>query len=427
MNKSGRKAILPIVVITVAALIAAVVISAVLPDREKRQIVVLSDVTGSDDSGRSMITVGGRVLSGVPEGVIRTVSQSADGSVMLFTVGDGENAPLYCVYNAKTRTLVPEIASTTEAALCYDGSAGFTLDELGVLTRYDIQKNTGRVISEAASDCVISPRGEYLLYLTRDKEPVLTLLKTSSGKETNLGTRYRPVAVSDDARLIYVTDTQTGGYCLINKDGLEKARFTSELRKDSPVFFTSDLSETVFSDRDYTYVSSQGGRKKTAAPSGCSPLFTGGSVKLTCAGAEVCGVPSFEDYYIDTAKSDLYCRDGSGFEKVTEGYTAVLPVNGGACVLTAQGAVVIRHGRRVTDTVNTGYEKPNIYIGENGRRLYYGGPDGKYYLYSGDESRLAAENAVRFILLRDGAYMYITADGRIYYASKIGKEFTVNS
>ncbi|MCR5783900.1 MAG: hypothetical protein K6G90_14335 [Clostridia bacterium] len=427
MKKIRSKTIILTIIVAVAVLIAAVVIAAVFPDREKRPVVILSDTSGAVKSGKSMIIVGGKSLPDIPKGEIRTVSQSADGSAVLFAVGDGGSSPLYSVYNAKIRTLVSEILSTTAAALCYDGSAGFTLDELGVLTWYDIKKNSGRVISESASDCVISPAGEYLLYLSHGDETVLELVRTDSGKETNLGSRYRPVAVSDDAGLIYVTDTQTGGYCLINKDGLEKARFTSELRKDSPVFFTSDLSETVFSDKDYTYVSSQGGKKKTVAPSGCSPLFTGGSVKLTCTEAEVCGVPSFEDYYIDSETSDLYCRDGSGFEKVTEGYAGVLPVDGGACVLTAQGAVVIRHGKKVTDTVNTGYEKPNVYISENGKRLYYGGPDGKYYLYSGGETMLAAEDAVRFIQLGDEAYMYITADGQIYYASKIGKEFKVDS
>ncbi len=419
MKKSGRKAILTILVITAAALIAAIVISAVLPDRDKRQVVVLSDWVGGE---RNVVAVGGKTPDGIPDEKIRVTARSSDGSVILFVRDGGETGPLYSVYNAKAGVLVPEVTPNTAASLCYDGSAAFTLDELGVLTFCDIRNNTRRTISEAASDCVLSPHGDHLLYVTRDEEPTLRLVKLQSGKEVSLGTRYRPVAVSDDAHLIYVTDTKTGGFCLINKDGLEKARFTSGLRKDSTVFFNSDLSESVFSDADYTYISTLGGGKKIVAPSGSSPLFTGGSVDLPCAGAKVCGVSSFDDYYTDNSRYFLFRRAGSVFETVTEGYADVKPINDGVCVLTAQGAVVIRRGKRVTDTVNTGYENPEIFVTEDGKKLYYGGPDGKYYLYSGGETKLAADNAVRFALNEDGSYVFMTADSRLWFAKKPGAE-----
>ena len=279
--------ILPVVV--AAAVVVIILISAVGNGRDKRRITLkyrgAGDTVVCADDTELAVNIPGKAV---------VAAQSADGTACLCMTQTGDGMSLYSVYDAAVRELSGDVPEELEIYISFDGRFAFTRDELGVLTLYDLKRGSGTVVSETAGVCTISPRGKYLLYIDNANGPVLTLYKVASGVGEAVSTRYLPVAVSDDADLIYVTDTESGGFCLIGRNGLEKSRFTSELAPGSAILFTSDLSGVMFSDSEYSYVSVNGGAKTSVGPSGTDTGYEGGNYSLLPGGCRVCGVKRFE-------------------------------------------------------------------------------------------------------------------------------------
>ena len=287
MNLSKRLfKILPPVIIT--AVVVMIVISAVGHRRDKRRIslryVPYGDTVVYADDAALKVNIPGKAT---------VAASGADGATCVCITQTDTGMALWSVYDATVRELSADVPEELEIFISFDGSAAFTLDALGVLTLYDLKNGSGTVVSETAGRCTISPGGKYLLYTDISAGQTLTLYKVGSGVGEAVSTRYLPVAVSDDAKLIYVTDTESGGFCLIGGDGLEKSRFTSQLAPSGAILFTSDLSEVVFSDSEYAYVSVGGGAKSTIGAAGTEPRYEGGAYSLLPGGCRVCGCKTF--------------------------------------------------------------------------------------------------------------------------------------
>ena len=229
------------------------------------------------------------VLTKDPARVLLMYSPAENGAVVL---ADGKAAEVTVPGKGISKVIHNSDASAC-AVLMSDGSSY----SLYTVTKDSVQKTAGN----GTSDFVFSFKGKKAVYITADRHlysgKKLTAESVSSfavspdcsavifskkednsnklylsykGKISFVSENYVPLAVSLDGKFLYVLSVDNS-LCVLNPDGSMKSKLCSAVQTDS-FCFSSDLKSIVFSDGEYTYISTEGKSRIRLVPGNAMPV-----------------------------------------------------------------------------------------------------------------------------------------------------------
>lgn len=357
------------------------------------------------DNG-AVVLSGDRVLRDVVPGKsvarVRYCEDKISGAVLM---SDGSSYSLYYVTDKKVEKIVSDC--TSDYVMSHDGSTVAYIATDGFLYRTVTSSMKTVRIDENVQKITISPDGSKLLY-SKTENGVTKLCFASGNKTVYIADNYIPLAVSDDASLIYVLSADNALY-LLGSDGAVRSKLCSAV--DTGIFcFSEDISCVVFTDGSYTYMSETGKSKVRLIPGKATPVHITSVASLCNSAGNVYVYPDkkltkmlyvnadgVQDYSLYFINKDFTRTD------IASGVVTYTVTDNGVVYLGANSE--IRSFKKKEDTLIAN-GAADMYASSDGRYIYYSTADGKLYSYHNSEATLLADGMEK---------MYMSYENRLYF------------
>ncbi len=419
-GKTGKKVFIlkPRVYIYCAAVIAAVVL--VLSILFSLDFSNEINFYYSPSQNGAVVLSGDRILRDIVPGKsvarVRYCEDKVSGAVLM---SDGSSYSLYYV----TDRSVDRIADncTSNFVMSHNGDVIAYVSADGFLYRTDVPGLKTVTVDENIETLAMSPDGSKMLY-GKKTEGVIQLYLRSSGKSVHVADNYIPVAVSDDASLIYVLSQDNSLY-LLNYDGTVRSKLCSET--DTGIFcFSSDVSSVIFNDGAYTYVSETGKSKVRLIPGKAVPVHVTSKASLCNSSGNVYiypekqltkllyvnadGVQDYSLYYINKDMTRTDIASGVVNYTLTDNGVVYLKSDGEVCSFRKNRNTLVCSGAS------------DMYASSDGKYVYYTTQDGKLYCHRKSESVILADGIGKMYMSDDDRLYFIMTDN-ILYSAKNGR------
>ena len=339
------------------------------------------------ESGAVLFKGDDRMSHVIPGRSVAAVKYSGDKSSCAVLMSEGSSYTLYFANGNHYKKIAANC--TNSFVISYSGESVIFLNSEGKMSRYTAKRNRVTVIDENIRSFSLSPDGKTVLY-SKNEGGAEKLYLNSGSASVLVSSNYTPLAVSDDAAYIYVLSADKS-LCVLDKAGEMKAKLCSDA-DDSWFFFSADMSDVVFTDGAYTYVSHEGKSRIRLAPEKASPVADG---DFTACNSD---------------QSSRICASGD----LTDSYYAVSDANGNHTLF-----FITEEHQRVNAAENA-----NEYILLEKGRLVFKTSEGKVYSCKKGESTLLFDGAASIQASSDGKYIYyktIASDLQVYHRGKIKK------
>ncbi len=364
----------------------------------------------------AVVLSGDKILRDVVPGKsvarVRYCEDKVSGAVLM---SDGSSYSLYYV----TDRSVDRIADncTSNFVMSHSGDVIAYIASDGFLYRTDVTGLKTVTVDENIESLAVSPDGTKMLY-SKKTENVSQLYLYSSGKSVYVADNYIPLAVSDDASLIYVLSADNSLY-LLNLDGTVRSKLCSET--DTGIFcFSSDVSSVIFNDGAYTYVSESGKSKVRLIPGKAVPVRVTSTASLCNSSGNVYiypekyltkllyvnadGVHDYSLYYINKDMTRTDISSGVVNYTLTDNGVVYLKSDGEVCSFRKNKNTVVCSGAS------------DMYASSDGKYVYYTTQDGKLYCRRNSESVLLADGIGKMYMSDDDRLYFIMTDNTLYSA-----------
>ncbi len=424
-KKSGKKVfvIKRRIYVYFALVFCAVVLSAVIMFSAEKSYEISFYYSPSDEA--AVVLVGGKMQRNVIPGSgiarVRYDKEKTGGALLM---SEGSSYSLYYV-GQNDAELVSDNC-TSSFVMAHSGKKIVYISSDAILSVYDISSQTIEKIDEGAASIAVSPNGKTVLYSKENGEKIQLFLY-SKGKSSLLSDGYQPLAVSDDAKYIYVLSNDNSLY-LINNEGAVVSKLCSN--SDTDMFcFSSDMKQIVFCDGAYTYISTEGKNRIRLASDKAMPAFTAADATLCNSFGngyahpekKLCGmiysvasgVQDYSLYYID---KEFIRTD------ISSGVAEFVVTSNGAVYLKTNGEVYsYKNGESLLLAKNASA----ICSSKNGQYVYYIS-DSSLYAHYEEKSVLIANGLLKMSMSSDDTLYYIIADKKLYSVSKTQQSVLVD-
>lgn len=348
---------------------------------------------------------------------------SLNGDSAAVVMASGTAYSLYYT-DAKTQKHLTSDASNNYI-ISSNGNTVAYCDSLSELYVYNKSLDKVTFVDDSVEYFALTPSGDSMLYVkTEDDGNVLYLY--SDGNSSQIGTDYTPLGMSDDLSLIYVLNSEDA-LCVLNKDGNLTAKICSDVSSDM-FYFSTDMSNVVFNDGDFTYISMYGQSKirliaDVAIPVNKKTLCVDSNcISFVCENlSEIFYCSINEDY------SNLYYINDK-FEKTDIANDILMYIitdKNSVVYLDAQHDIY-KCAKGKTELIQT--NAYNIQATSDGRYIYYINSSSELIGIKNGRSKIIGENVRKMYITNSDKLLYINRNGELFgtVAKKQGEKIDDN-
>lgn len=400
----------------IAAAVAVVIIFAVLSIVFNNSSDEISLFYSSARQSALVVTQDGLsdcVLNGKS---VSSVSYSFDKSCAAVLMPDGSSYALYCTDGKKCVKITD--SGTNNYCISLDSDKVVYVDTSDEMYIYDFDKEKNKTIDTDVSKFCVSPSGNAVVYVkTQDDSQTLCIYTKS--KTYTINASYTPLAVSDDLEYIYVLSSDNSLY-IIDNNGDIKSKICSAVSDD--IFcFSSDMSQVVFSDGTYTYISQNGKSRVRLVPHKATPVDEK-NVRISCDSQGITSVYSAltDIFYCsqdDDGTTAVYFIDKNCNRTDIAGNVKKYSFsdNGTLVYLDADGKIY-RFKDSKAELIVSG--ACNVLSDDNGKYIYYTDSALSLYVIKNGVSKLLANGVDTMHITSRDVLLFIMTDGKLYSVSK---------
>lgn len=368
----------------------------------------------SPSQNGAVVLSGDKVLRDIVPGKsvarVRYCEDKVSGAVLM---SEGSSYSLYYVTDKAVKKIADNC--TSDFVMSHSGNAVAYIAADGFLYLTDTGRMNTVTVDENAEKLTVSPDGSKLLY-SKKTNNALQLFLYAGNEPVYISDNYTPLAVSDDASLIYVLSADDSLY-LLGTDGAVRSNLCSQT--DTGIFcFSKDVSSVIFSDGEYTYMSESGKSKVRLIPGKAVPVHISSVASLCNSSGNVYiypessltrmlyvnadGVNNYSLYYMN---KDLTRTD------ISSGVVNYTVTDNGVVYLKSDGGIFSFKKGEIT-AVATGAS--DMYASSDGKYVYYVTADGKLYSCRKSESTLLADGMSKMYMSEDDRLYFIMSDNTLY-------------
>lgn len=358
----------------------------------------------------------GEILEGKGVAGVR-YSFSGDSAAVVMSAGS-----TYSLYytDGKTQKLLTSEASNNYAVSA-DGNYVAYSDSSAELYIYNRADNKVTYLDNSVESFALAPSGKSMVYVkTEDDGKVLYLY--ADGTSSQIGDNYVPLGISDDRSLIYVLNSENA-LCVLNEAGNLTAKVCSDVATDS-FYFSADMTNVVFNDGEFTYISMHGQSKIRLIADVAAPL----TEKLFYTDSKNTGAVCenlYETFYCsaDGDYSTLYYINNNLEKTDVADNVKMYVVTDKKSVVYLDSQYDIYKYKKGTNTL-IHKDAYNIQATSDGKYIYYIDSASELHCIKNGRSTIIGRNIRKMYVTNTDKLLYINRDGELFGTSgkKQGKK-----
>lgn len=351
------------------------------------------------------------------------IKYSLTGEYAAVVMSDGASYSLYYT-DGKTKKQLTSDASNNYI-ISSDGTAVAFVNSLSELYLYNADTDNETCLDSDVDSFALSPSGEAMAYV-KSEEGINVLYLYSEGKSNRIGEDYAPLGMSEDLSMIYVLSGDNSLY-MLDKDGNMTAKICSDVATDK-FYFSADMSDIVFSDGEYTYISSEGKSKIRLVADIAEPVCER-NLYVDSKGTGVVCENIYETFYYSTYEDSfaLYYID-KNLERTD------IAANVQSYVITGKNSVVYLDSQYQIYKYASGAvsliqsNAYNMTATSDGKYIYYTNSSSELICIKNGKSTLVAENIRKIYMTGKNKLLYINRNEELFGTSgkKTGKKIDDN-
>lgn len=362
----------------------------------------------SPEKGGAVVFADGKATGDViPCTGISSIRFNADRTSAGVLVSQGTDYSLYRVSGKKVRKTADKCTSNFVCS--------FTENECVYLTSEGHLYCGSSLVSEDVDSFAVSADCSKIVF-NRQEEEADKLYIYADGKINYVADGYAAVAVTDDGENIYVLSSDNS-LCILSRGGAMTSKLCSDVQADK-IIFSADLRSVVFSDGEYTYISSDG-KSKTRLIAGVAEPVGQIEYRLGSSGRAVAvndsdllsifyGAENYNGtkalFYVD---NEFIRTDIAETVKKT-----VVTGNDTAVYLDSQGKIYEYDGENATLVISGASD-----IEASGGNIYYMTSGHGLFVIKGKNTISLASDAVQMCMTASGRLLVVKNDKTLYSVS----------
>lgn len=353
------------------------------------------------------------VMQGKSMSSVRYSQNKSHAAVLM---SEGSSYTLYFTDGKKCIKIADKC--TNNYVISYDGRKVVYMDSSDTLYIADSKDGKSTVIDTNAVSFCVSPSAKAVVY-TKNTDSTGKLYVYTGSKTFEADGDYVPLAVSDGLEYIYVLSSDNSLYAL-DKDGTIRSKICSDVSPDM-FCFSSDMSDVVFSDGTYTYISQSGKSRVRLIPHKAEPAVNA-PVAPYCDSSSLSSVYDSltEIFYFaveeDESKTLFFIDKDCVRTDVAGNVKKYLFTGGNSIAYLDTSGKIYRYDKGKSVLAVSG--ATDILTDSKGKYIYYPDSSSQLYVFRKDSPVLLASGVKKMYITDDDVLLFVMTDDRLFSVKK---------